>query len=259
MEPTPAAKLVNAKRVLAIAHRGNSIAAPENTLPAFISAIKLGADLVELDYHHSANGVPMVFHDETLDRTTNARDVFGGRKIAIKSKTLDQLRRLDAGKWFGRRFVGTKISTLEEACLAIQKGSVTLIEHKSGDAATCVALLKRKDLLDQVVVQSFDWKYVTECHRLAPNLTLAALGKSKVTEKRLDEIEKTGARVVGWNHKYIGRREIEAIHRRGLKVWVYTVDDPRRVTALVKAGIDGIITNRPGALLKQLDRLRPRK
>ncbi len=250
MEPTAAAKLVTADRALVIAHRGDSKVAPENTLPAFASAVKVGADLVELDYFHSADGVPVVFHDKDLDRTTNAKQVFGRSKIPIASKTLDELRRLDAGLWFGRQFAGTKIPTLDEALDTIQAGSVTLIEHKGGDAATCVELLKRKDILDKVVVQSFDWRYVRDCHHLAPKLTLTALGSKELTAAQLDQIQLTGAQVVGWNEKDIRKADIDAIHRRGLKAWVYTVDDPRRARQLIADGIDGIITNTPAAILK---------
>jgi glycerophosphoryl diester phosphodiesterase len=250
VEPTAAAKLVATGRVLVIAHRGDSKVAPENTLPAFASAVKVGADLVELDYFHSADGVPVVFHDKDLDRTTNAKQIFGQSKIPISTKTLDELRRLDAGLWFDRKFTGTKIPTLEEALDTIQAGSVTLIEHKGGDAATCIELLKRKEMLDKVVVQSFDWQYVRDCHRLAPQLTLAALGSNQLTPAQLDQIQLTGAKVVGWNEKYIRKQDIDAIHRRGLKAWVYTVDDPRRANQLIADGIDGIITNTPAAILK---------
>src|SRR4029077_8066778 len=80
-EPTEAQKLIAAPRVLIIAHRGNSSVAPENTLPAFQLALDAKADLVELDYYHSADGVPVVIHDEILDRTTDAESVFGKPKL----------------------------------------------------------------------------------------------------------------------------------------------------------------------------------
>src|SRR5947209_8583685 len=79
-ESTPAQKLIQSPRVLVIAHRGNSSVAPENTLPAFQSALDAKADLVELDYYHSADGVPVVMHDATLDRTTNSEGIFFDRQ-----------------------------------------------------------------------------------------------------------------------------------------------------------------------------------
>ncbi|KKK67784.1 hypothetical protein LCGC14_2950600, partial [marine sediment metagenome] len=108
---TPAQNRVASERVLVIAHRGDSKVAPENTLPAFASAVKVGSDLVELDYYHWSDGVPVVFHDRELDRTTNARRVWGGSEIKLDTKTLFDLRRLDAGSWFGANFAGTPIPT----------------------------------------------------------------------------------------------------------------------------------------------------
>ncbi len=248
--PGAAAKCVARPEILVIAHRGDSKVAPENTLPAFASAVKAGADLVELDYHHSADGVPVVFHDDELDRATNAVRLWGGEKIKINSKSLAELKLLDAGSWFEANFAGTCIPTLDEALDTIQAGSLTLVERKGGEPATCIELLKRKKLLDQVVVQAFDWDYLTGCHQIAPDLVLAALGHKEFTQEKLDQIAKTGARIVGWEDKYTSAETIAAIHARGWKAWVWTVDDPRRMEQLVKAKVDGIITNRP-ALARQ--------
>jgi glycerophosphoryl diester phosphodiesterase len=250
MSPTPATRLIAEKKVLVIAHRGNSSEFPENTLPAFESGVKVGSDLVELDYHHSADGVPVVLHDEILSRTTDADDLFGVQEPLVGSFKQSELARLDAGAWFDLKFVGTRLPTLEQSLDAIQKGSVTLVERKGGDAATCVKLLEKKKLLDQLVVQSFDWEYVTQCRQLAPHLVLAALGSKPLNEKRLEMAAATGAQVIAWDHKEIRRAEIEAIHAKGLKAWVYTVDDPARARQLMAAGIDGIITNVPGEMIK---------
>ncbi|MEX0677070.1 MAG: glycerophosphodiester phosphodiesterase family protein [Pirellulales bacterium] len=250
---SPARRRVATTGVLVIAHRGDSNVAPENTLPAFASAVKAGADLVELDYFHSSDGVPVVFHDDCLDRTTNACRLWGGTEIKLHTKKLAELRRLDAGRWFDAKFAGTPIPTLAESLEVIQAGSMTLIERKDGDPATCVALLKQKKLLDQVVVQAFDWEFLAGCRRLAPELVLGALGGKELTGKRLDEIAKTGATVIGWQDKYVDDAVIAAIHGRGWKAWVWTVDDPHRARQLVQAGIDGIITNSPAEIRKVVE------
>jgi glycerophosphoryl diester phosphodiesterase len=244
-ELVTAAKRVSAPGVLVIAHRGDSKVAPENTLPAFVSAVRAGADLVELDYLHSADGMPVVFHDDDLDRTSDACKLWGGTKIKLASKTLAELEKLDAGTWFNERFAGTRIPTLEQAIDAIQAGSMTLIERKEGDPATCVDLLKRKNLIDRVVVQSFDWEYLAGCRALDDKLVLCALGSKEFTPEKLDQIAKTGASVVGWEDKYTNADTIEAIHNRGYKAWVWTVDKPERVVQLLNAKVDGLITNRP--------------
>ncbi len=234
--------------MLVIAHRGDSKVAPENTLPAFASAVEAGADLVELDYLHSSDGVPVVFHDGELDRTSNACRLWGGTKIRLSGKTLAELKQLDAGGWFDPKFAGTQIPTLDEALDTIQNGSMTLIERKAGDAVTCVKLLKDKNLLDQVVVQAFDWDFLADCHQIAPELVLGALGHKELTPKRIAALSKTGASVVGWQDKYTTPEPIAAIHDQGCKAWVWTVDDPARAVELVQAGADGIITNRPTAI-----------
>ncbi len=247
-EPTATAtagQRVRQAGTLVIAHRGDSKMAPENTLPAFISAVHAGADLVELDYYHSADGTPVVFHDKYVNRTTNSEELWGDAKIPLTSRSLDDLKRLDAGKWFASKFAGTKIPTLTEALDAIQSGSMTLIERKGGDPATCVALLKEKKLLDRVVVQAFDWDYLAGCHKLDDKLVLAALGDKDFIPEKLDKIAKTGAKIVAWEDKYTTASTISAIHSRGFKAWVWTVDDATRICQLVDANVDGIITNQP--------------
>lgn len=252
---TPAGKLVGQDRILIIAHRGDSKVAPENTLPAFESAVKAGSDLVELDYVHTADGVPIVIHDDILDRTTDADQKWSAKKIRVDSKNLAELETLDAGSWFAPKFAGTKLPTLEESLDAIQKGSVTLIERKEGDAKTCVDLLERKELVQDVVVQAFDWKYLKDCRALRKDLVLGALGSGKLTPERLDEIVASGANAVGWQFLVLRKEQIDMIHERGLKAWAWTVDEPKAVEQLVEWGIDGIITNKPAEVKDLVSKL----
>lgn len=252
--PSPAERLVEADRVLVIAHRGDSKAYPENTLPAFESAVRIGADLVELDYVHTSDGVPVVIHDATLDRTTNAVELWGGKRIRVDSKTLADLGPLDAGAWFRPEFAGTRLPTLEAALDAIQAGSTTLIERKEGDAKTCVELLERKGLVGEVVVQAFDWNFLADCRKLRPDVVLGALGQGKLPPERLDAIEKCGATIVGWHFLSLRKEQIDAVHERGLKAWAWTVDDPKAALQLVEWGVDGIITNVPSLMKDVLER-----
>ena len=250
----PTAKQVIASpRTLVIGHRGASGSAPENTLPAFRLALAAKPDMVELDYYHSSDGIPFVFHDSTLDRTTNAVVLGQRRKTAPTSLSWSQLQRFDAGSWYNAKFAGTHIPTLDESLDTIQAGSVTLIERKGGDAQTVVDLLKRKKLLDQVVVQAFDWDYLADCHRLAPELVLGALGSKQLGPQQLAEIQQTGAQAVGWNYKDIGAAEVERVHAAKLKLWVYTVNDADQMRRLIKLGIDGLITDHPALARRIVD------
>ncbi len=244
----PARDLIARQGVLIIAHRGASFRAPENTLPAFAHALEARADLVELDYRHSKDGVPVVIHDKTLDRTTDAVAQWGGKKLPLAARTQADLEKLDAGAWFDERFAGTRVPSLADALDAIQAGSVTLIERKAGDAATLLGVLEKGGHIEHVVVQSFDWDFLADCRTCDPRCVLGALGTGAVTAERLDAIERLGARVVGWNHKHIDAAAVKAVHARGLKLWVYTVDARARARALVALGVDGLITNRPAAL-----------
>ena len=249
-EPTPAQKLIGTEGVLVIAHRGNSCDCPENTLPAFQSAIDVKSDLVELDYYHSADRVPVVIHDELLDRTTNAEALFGKRELEVTKLPLTELQKLDVGSWFGETFAGTKLPTLAQSLDLIQTGSTTLIERKQGDAKTLVKLLEEKKLTNQVVVQAFDWEFVAECRKLSPRLALGTLSGKPASEEQIRAAVATGADLIVWNHEKIAKEQIDLIHKLGRKAWVYTVDEPDRARWLLAAGIDGIITNKPAEMLR---------
>jgi glycerophosphoryl diester phosphodiesterase len=252
---TPAARLVNQSRVLVIAHRGASAHYPENTLPAFQAAGEAAPDLIELDYYHSKDHVPIVFHDKTLDRTTNALEVLGQKEVPVSSLELANLKQLDAGIWFHDRFTGTTIPTLEEALAVIQPCSTTLIERKHGDAATCLQLLNRLALKDRVVVQAFDWQYLKDCFEQDPTLTLGALGSDELSAQRIAEAKATGAKVIGWNFKDLTAANIQLAKQQGLRVWAYTVNESDQAKQLIADGIDGIITDRPALMRSLVDEL----
>src|SRR5262245_23468495 len=249
-EPTPAQKLIATPRVLIAAHRGNSSVAPENTIPAFKSALDAKADLVELDYFHSADGVPVVIHDEILDRTTNAEQVLGCAKLVVGDLPLAELRKLDVGCWFDDAFKGTGIATLAESLDVIQAGSITLIERKGGDAQAIVRLLEEKRLIDDVIVQSFDWAFIAECRRLSPRLTLGTISSKPANDDQIRDAAATAADIIVWHHEKIGRDQIRLIHQLGKKAFAYTIDDPRRAAYLMAAGLDGVITNRPAEMIE---------
>lgn len=255
-EELPAQTLLREVRPLVIAHRGYSGIAPENTVAAFRLGMAAGADLIELDYHHTQDRVPVVIHDGTLDRTTNATNLWGGQKLAVANHPMDRLRELDAGAWFGPRWTGERVLTLEEALAVIQAGGVTLVERKAGDAGTLVQLLQRGGWINRLVVQSFDWEFLRQVHELEPRQILGALGppsrlangreprgmEKPLSDAWLDELASTGARVAVWNRE-VGRDSVQSAHRRGLKVWVYTINEPALAEALLEMGVDGLITD----------------
>lgn len=246
-------ELVQADRVLIIGHRGASAYAPENTIAAFKLAVAQKADLVEDDFHVTKDGKLIAIHDGTLDRTTNACDKWDGKRILVKSKTLAELRRLDAGSWKDAKFAGERLPTNNEAALEILKGSVPLLERKSGSPEQTVAELKDIGVLDKVVVQAFDWGYLRTLHLLEPKVVLGALGHGEITPAKIKVMKRAGASVVGWDHGHLTAESIKAIQQAGMRVWAYTVDDPDEMQRLVRAGINGIISNKPDLARKTVE------
>jgi glycerophosphoryl diester phosphodiesterase len=241
----PVRQIVQADRVLIIAHRGASAYAPENTLAAFKLAIEQKADLIEDDYHVTKDGKLIAIHDGTLDRTTDAVKKWGGKKIPVKSKTLDELRQLDAGSWMDPKFASEGLPTFNEAALTMLKGSVPLLERKSGSAKQTLADLKEIDAVEKVVVQAFDWRFLKRLHSLEPKIVLGALGSGEMTDIKVRVMKRSGASIVGWSHKDLTAEAIQRIHAASMRAWAYTVDGEEDIKRLVKLGIDGIITNKP--------------
>jgi glycerophosphoryl diester phosphodiesterase len=262
---TNASALIASKRPLVIGHRGYCQFAPENTLPSFKLAMTAGADLVELDYHHSKDGKLIVIHDSELDRTTDATNRWPQRRIKVTSKTAAEIQSLDAGSWFEAKYAGTKIPLLAEALDTIQQGSVTLIERKAGAPDACIKLLHNKDLINKVVVQAFDWEYLREFHEQEPDQILGALGppsllsdgtkpagrSKELSAAWLDDLQSTGAKVAVWNDQ-VSKQSVQLAHDRGIKIWVYTITDPALANRLLDMGVDGLITNNTSLMWKTL-------
>jgi len=260
----PAVALMQLTRPLVIGHRGYCAAAPENTLPSFRLALSAGADLVELDYHHSKDGIPIVIHDYELDRTSDATTILGRKKVRVDSLLASDMSQFDAGKWFHPTYAGTCIPTLEQALDLIQKSGMTLIERKGGDAATLAKLLNERQLVNRLIVQSFDWSYLRQLHQIEPRQVLGSLGPpstrngKKLTDEEkvlnvawVTEIAGNGSQVSGWNRQ-ISDEGIKYAHKQGLKVWVYTINDPLEIEQLVQRGVDGIISDNPAIVWRTL-------
>lgn len=236
-----------------IAHRGNSSEAPENTLEAFRRAVQIGAHGVELDVQLSSDGVPVVIHDETLERTTNGTG-------AVAAHSAAEITALSAGLWFDPPFLEARVSTLDAvlevlsleppspAGLEIHLELKTALHPYPGLAEAVAALVRGRALADRVMISSFNHHTLLEVRRCAPELPLAAL---------LD-----GRMIAPW--EYAARHGFQAIHpeyhsvdaelagncrERGLALRAYTVDDPEAARGLIKLGLDGIMTNVPARML----------
>jgi len=234
------------------ANRGNSSCAPENTLAAFKSALELKVDAVELDVHLSSDGEIVVIHDENTKRTT-------GRDSLIAEMTLKQIRQLDAGGWFDPKYKGEKIPTLKEVIQLVRGKAALFIEVKGKKSTRNIFtknlnfLLNKFNLLDKVVVFSFQKDFVQKLKQVCPQV---ATTLSTSTE---EEFRK--ALGYDWidgvlpHYNSITKEIIIQKNRSGKWNLVWTVDDIFVMKCLLNMqAADAIITNRPALLLKCLQR-----
>jgi glycerophosphoryl diester phosphodiesterase len=230
---------------IVVAHRGDSLHFPENTLPAFAAGIDAGAAMVELDFHETADGELVVIHDETLDRTTDAARRFGRAEVAVAAISWREIEGLDAGTWKGTAHAGARVPRLTSALDLIAPRAVAMIEQKGGSAERVVDLLRRQGLVDRVLVQSFDWYWVAEVHRLEPRVPVGVLGEGRLAEQHFAALPRTGARLVHWNVRDLRAADVERLHALGCLVCVYTADDDVSLLGAGPMGLDAVTTNDP--------------
>lgn len=236
--------------VLNIAHRGASAHAPENTLPAFAAALEAGADALELDIHMAADGALVVIHDSTLERTTNGRGL-------VRVRTLADLKRLDAGAWFGPAFGGARVPALGEV-VALARGRVRLfVEIKGGSdfypgiESAVVRCLKEGGVLPDAVLMSFDHPALLAVRAAAPEAeTAALLGGRPADAPGVAAAARAGA--LALEHQLVTARERAVTAAAGLRLYAWTADEETEMRRLAKLGVDGIITNDPARLRRVL-------
>lgn len=240
--------------VIAIAHRGSSSEAPENTLASFRLAKELGADYLELDVQLTRDGVPVVFHDDVITRTTNSKHAH-----AISDVDLADLRNLDAGSWFGPEFAGEKIPTLEEAIkLALELNINVMVEIKTGNwsdaniVQTSWEVLKRAPseyLQKSILLASLSASILRIVKQTAPHQQLISVVESGL---EFEEHASIGAQIVALNHELVNKNYADRVHARKQKLWAWTVDDLAVVRHCISLGTTGLITNKPRAILEYL-------
>ncbi len=227
------------------AHRGASCGAPENTLAAFREAEAAGADGIELDVHLSRDGVPVVIHDETLERTTDGR----GPVARMRHRDLSEL---DAGSWFGPAFAGEPLPTLAEV-LDWAAGRLRLnIEIKSAGAGNAVLDLLRQFPRARPVISSFNLRLLEDLHRAAPEVPIAFLVDSRFWRRSLRKALACAAESFHPRQDLVSRTMIAACRSAAMPVYPWTVDDPQRVARLRRMGVDGVFSNDPARVRRHL-------
>ncbi|MBA3532561.1 MAG: glycerophosphodiester phosphodiesterase [Ardenticatenales bacterium] len=263
-------------KVLNIAHRGARSLAPENTLAAARKAFELGADMWELDVGLTADGVPILVHDSTLERTSNVAEIFPERAPwRLHEFTMAEYRKIDFGGWFNEQdpfgqiragavsrhdqesYVGEPAPTLEEALrFTRQHGWRVNVEIKdmtgtAGDATIVekvVALIEESKMRGQVLLSSFNHDYLRRARTLAPHLALGAL-----VEERVDDpaalLRQLDAQFYNPHLGVISLEEIAPLRAQGVDVNVWTVNDEALMRRLMEAGVSGLFTDFPQRLL----------
>lgn len=235
--------------MLVIAHRGASGHAPENTLAAFRRSLAMGATFIETDLQLSRDARFVAIHDSTVERTTNG-------KGAVHDQTLAELRRLDAGAWFGSEFAGERIPTLEEILEFAKKHDVVFyLELKPagswGGEHALIGALRESGEIARTVVISFDAAILAAIRKIEPTLMTGLLFDGQI-ENPLERATEIGARQAVVRGDLVTPGMISEARRRDLQVVCWTVNHPAHMRLLATAGVDGIMSDYPDRLIATL-------
>lgn len=225
---------MKASSFLCIAHRGAMGHAPENTLAAVEKALELGAQYIEVDVQY-IDGQLIVFHDDTLERTTNGT----GR---LCDQSFESLRLLDAGD-------GQQIPTLAEVCELIDARTCINIELKATGSATHVAALLSRLLsegwhVDHFLISSFHYEELIEIKRLQPEIKRGLL-LAGCTDAGLQLAQDIEAYSIHPTIDCVDAALIVSAHKQGMKVFVYTADTDDDIRHVEQIGADGVFSGYP--------------
>lgn len=229
-----------------IGHRGAAAYAPENTLDGIRTAAEMGVEWVELDVKLTKDQIPVIFHDEELDRTTNG---YG----PIRLKTYEELRDLDCGSWFGDSFSSCRIPTLEEAVdvlLAHNMGLNLEIkpcpgrERETAEVALDV-LSQIWDDHDKILISSFQHVSLEAALDVAADWHRGLLLPEEWSENWSELAEYLQVSTINVNAKSVTREQIEAIMDIEKQILAYTVNDPQLARKLQSWGVDGFFSDSP--------------
>jgi glycerophosphoryl diester phosphodiesterase len=223
------------------AHRGASRQAPENTMAAFHAAQQAGADGIECDVHLTRDGIPVVIHDETVDRTTNG-------KGPVSGFFLRELRRLDAGSSFSSDFAGEPVPTLEEVLDWAANGLRLNVEIKTFAAGAAVLEMLSSFPKTDILISSFHHALLEKLRHAAPDLPIAFLLDSPFWRRVIPRAIACRAESFNPRCDLVSWPMVAACRHAGLAIYPWTVDDFSRIRRLRRLRVDGIFTNDPGAV-----------
>jgi len=245
--------------MIVIAHRGASGHAPEHTIPSYDMAIRMQADYIEQDLQMTSDGVLIVMHDATLDRTTSCRG------LAIE-KSLAQIKTCDAGSWFAPDFAGTRVPALRELFERYGKSVRYYIETKNPEEApgmeeALLGLINEFDLRAgaieswQVLIQSFSRASLLKLHQLDSELPLIHLIESDQDSGRIRaQLGDSASYAAGIcpARSSVDAALVDAVHEAGMVIHPYTVNHAAEMRRMIALGVDGMFTDYPDVLREML-------
>ncbi|HET9083837.1 MAG TPA: glycerophosphodiester phosphodiesterase family protein [Candidatus Limnocylindrales bacterium] len=243
---------------LAVAHRGQRATFPEQTLEAYVEAIRLGADGIETDVQRTRDGQLVMLHDLTVDRTTDGHG-------PIASLDWGEARALDAGSWRGAPFAGARIPTLDETIeLVVGAGLMLCVEIKgtAADApASAIAvarLIRDRGLVDQVFISSFDHAALAAARDEvgSPLLAPERLPEAGPSDPDVAVAQAAALDAAVLQHRWedLPPEVVDALHAAGTAVWSWPIDTLESIRRSVELGCDGVIGDDVPLLLEGLGR-----
>lgn len=237
-----------------IGHRGAKAYAPENTLESIETAASLGVKWVELDVKLTRDGVPIIFHDEELDRTSNGSGL-------VAATDYEDIRQLEAGSWYADSFAGIKIPTLEEAVDVLLKHNLGLnLEIKpcpGREKETAEVALDQLsqfwDERDNLLISSFQHVSLEAAMDLAPDFARGLLiGGDEMPENWKDLLDYLDASTVNLGSRLVDRQVADEVMDLEIPLLVYTVNDPIQARSLQKLGVDAFFSDNPDVIMENL-------
>ncbi len=255
---------IKSERPLVIAHRGYSVVAPENTVPAYERAIQAGVDMIETDVNITKDGTLVMMHDWYIGRTTDL-------KGAIQDFTIDEIRKVDAGSWKGKEYKGVQIPTTEEALAFGKKAGIYMcFEVKGGNpkraniiAEKLVELFKKYNAFEWAFMASYFHGALELAKKAYPQLLLAPERLPDDVEPDIDEalrqVRQVDSEVLQIHHRYIHQDFMQAIHNADVALWAWPATTEDEILKSINCGADGVMGDDPKLASELVNKLCPAK
>ncbi len=246
---------MNACKPLMVAHRGDSAEFPENTCAAFASALAAGVDGIELDVRLSRDGIPMICHDDNLAR-------FGGTTRSLRKLSAAQISTVDVGSWKHPRFAAERVPTLDEVLVQCRHTTLFIeLKATGGRGRTAyhrhlvravAATIAKRGASKRVRILCFDSGVLAEVARVAPHLPRVRNCERLPKNIARWLADQPGLYAACFDRRILSTVAVDTCHAHGVQVFSWSANAAAAADRLVRLGVDGILSDRPGWLVKHL-------